>query len=215
MLKKGGELRKQRETYNNYVIFDPERIKVVAKNGEVVRTVADDLPAPPEPNIVEPVTVAAMAEEDVKDDTDLTVAPMAGTGTRARWPLPWQRLWQERPEKVAGYKPGGVLTPYAQLSKEVGNFVQERERREKAVAYRAESMAKDLERALRQGYGKQGPDKTQIRDVQMALGNLDNRLTQEQYKESLKITNWLSVGVLLRPPVTSKLTRCGNASGWR
>ena len=68
---------------NNYVMFDPERIKVVAKNGEVVRTVADDLPAQPEP-VVEPVTVAAMAEEDVKDETDLSVAPMAGRGRRAR-----------------------------------------------------------------------------------------------------------------------------------
>ena len=34
------------EVTNNYVMFDPERIKVVAKNGEVVRTVADDMPAP-------------------------------------------------------------------------------------------------------------------------------------------------------------------------
>ena len=34
------------QSTNNYVMFDPERIKVVAKNGEVVRTVADDMPAP-------------------------------------------------------------------------------------------------------------------------------------------------------------------------
>ena len=178
--------KKQAEDYvaalpktNNYVMFDPERIKVVAKNGEVVRTVADDMPAPPEPG-TEPVTVAAMAE--VKDDTDLSVAPMAGRGTHARYP------WLRRPEAVAGYKPGGLLTPHAQLSREVGNFVQERERREKATAYRAEAMVKDLERALKTAYGKQGPDKTQNRDIQMALGNLDNRLTPEQYNESLKYT---------------------------
>ena len=167
---------REKPGFNNYVIFDPERIKVVAKNGEVVRTVADDLPVPPQPG-TEPLTVAAM--EEVKD-TDLSVAPMAGQGTHARYP------WLRRPEAVKGYKPGGWLTPRAQLSKEVGNFVAQRERQEKAAAYRSESMLKDLERALRQAYGKQGPDKAQNADIQMALGNLDNRLTQTQYDESLK-----------------------------
>ena len=137
-----------------------------------------------EPGIVEPVTVAAMAEEDVRDDRDLSVAPMAATGANARYPWPWRG----EPEKVVGYKPGGLLAPQAQLSKEVSNFVQERERREKAVAYRAESLVRDLERALKAGYGKQGPDKAQMRDVQIALGNLENRMTPEQYNESLKYT---------------------------
>lgn len=136
------------------------------------------------PSRVEPVTVAPMAEEDVKDEADLSVAPMAGRGSRARWPWPWQ----ERPEKVAGYKPGGMWSPQAQLSRAVGYTMQEQKAEKGAIAARAKYLAQGLEKAVRQAYGK-NPTPVQLKDVQIALGNIDNRLDQAQYNQALKIRN--------------------------
>jgi hypothetical protein len=165
---------------NNYVMFDPEKIKVVAKNGEVVRTIADDLPAPAHPGN-EPVSVAAMAEEEVKDGTDLSVAPMAGRGTRARYP--W--FWQEKPEKVAGYKPGGMWSPQAQLSRPVGYIMQEQKAEKAAIIAEAKYLVRGLEKAMKKGFGGK-PTPAQLKDVQVALGNADNRLSQAQYQQALK-----------------------------
>ena len=161
------------------MIFDPERIKVVARNGEVVRTVADDMPArlPTE----RPVSVAAMAEEDVKDDTDLSVAPMAGRGTRARYP--W--FWQEKPEKVKGYEPGGMWSPQAQLSRPVGYAMQEQKAEKAAIMAEAKYLVRGLEKAMKQGFGGK-PTPAQLKDVQVALGNADNRLSQAEYQQALK-----------------------------
>ena len=155
-------------------MFDPERIKVVARNGEVVRTVADEMPAPVEPKY-EPVSVAAMAEEDVKDDTDLSVAPMAGTGRRTR-----------KDVSVENYKPAGWTAPFKRLSWEIVKFAQQKRQMEAATVYRVQTMVKDFERTVKKVYkGKLSPEEN--KNIMMALGNLDNRLTQEQAQEAMKL----------------------------
>ena len=157
---------------NNYVMFDPEKIKVVAKNGEVVRTVADDMPEPVEPGN-EPMTVAAMAEE--RDDRDLTVAPMAATGRNARQDV-----------SVANYKPAGWTAPFKRLSWEAVKFVQQKRQKEAATIYRVQTMVRDFERKLKSVYkGKLSP--AENKNIMLALGNLDNRLTQEQAQEAGKM----------------------------
>jgi hypothetical protein len=131
--------------------------------------------------VVEPVTVAPMVEEEVKDGIDLSIAPMAGRGSRARWP--WHGLGQE---KVAGYKPGGIWSPQAQLSRPIGYALQEHKAEKGAIMARAKYLVRELEGAMKRGFGgKPTPD--QLKDVQVALGNIDNRLSQAQYNQALKI----------------------------
>ena len=127
------------------------------------------------------VSVAPMAEEDVKDDIDLSVAPMAGRGSRARWPWPWQ----ERPEKVAGYKPGGMFSPQAQLSRPIGYALQEHKAEKGAIMAEAKYLIRGLEKAMKQGYGGK-PTPAQLKEVQILLGNADNRLSQAEYQQALK-----------------------------
>ncbi len=178
------DIRKGKIT-NNYVIFDPERIKVHAKNGEVVGTAADEMPlAPAEPKY-EPVTIAPSIDpRDLRDDTDLAVAPMAGRNERKRWPWPWQ----EKAEQVAGYKAGGMLSPQAQLSRPVGNIVQEHKQEQGAITTSMQHLVRGLEKAMKQSFGKK-PTNAQFKEVQTALGNIDNRLSQAQYQQALRISD--------------------------
>ena len=170
---------------NNYVIFDPERIKVHAKNGELVGTAADEMPpAPPEPKY-EPVTIAPSIDpRDVRDDTD--IAPMRGDRERKRFPWPWQLGAKRDQEKVAGYEPGGMLSPHAQLSREVGDIAQTQKQEVGGEVTRMGYLTKALEKATRDAYGKK-PTPAQFKEVQVALGNIDNRLTQAQFDQAMKI----------------------------
>jgi hypothetical protein len=160
------------KTFNNYVIFNPELIKVIGKNGEEVGTVADDLPAAEGP------TVAAQEERDenVQDETDLTVAPMAARGSAAREPYQPAGFW------------GGIFRgrPHGGLSDEINRLLQLKKGKESAAVYKIDTMTRDFQKVLRKTYGKV-VDPATLKQIMTALGNLDTRLTQAQADALKKI----------------------------
>ena len=87
-----------------------------------------------------------MASSEVKDDTDLSVAPMAGTGRRTR-----------KDVSVENYKPAGWTAPFKRLSWEDVKFAQQKRQMEAATVYRIQTMVKDFERTVKKVYGEIEP----------------------------------------------------------
>ncbi|MFZ0708420.1 MAG: hypothetical protein WAM53_00115, partial [Terrimicrobiaceae bacterium] len=154
---------------NNYVIFDPERIKVHAKNGEVVGTAADEMPLPtPEPKY-EPVT---------------TLPSMEPREERPRRPFPWP--WKRR-DVGHGYVRGGVWQPHADLTKEGNRIVRERDQAAGASAVRGQYAATEMNKAMDEGFGKAGPTPDQREAVQTIVGRMADKLTPAQYAAVQKL----------------------------
>ena len=87
---------------------------------------------------------------------------------------------------VENYKPAGWTAPFKRLSWEVVKFAQQKRQMEAATTYRVQTMVKDFERKVKQVY-KGKPSPVENKNIMLALGNLDNRLTQTQAQEARKL----------------------------
>ena len=68
-------------------------------------------------------------------------------------------------------------------------FLQEHKQEKAAFLLKAQYLVRALEKAMKQGFGTRKPSKAQLKQVQIALGNIDNRLTQAQYSQALRFSD--------------------------
>ena len=148
------------------------RVEIIdANNREMTQDEVDDLEElgklrPPE----RPTVAARIArDENVRDETDLTVAPMAARGKNAR----------DNYKKAGLF--GGVFkgTPHTNLSPEINKLLQQKQKKEAATTFRIDSMVRDFQGVLKKAYGKV-IDPAVNKQIMTALGNIDGRIMQAQ-----------------------------------
>jgi hypothetical protein len=172
---------------NNYVIFDPERIKVISKNGEPVMSMADA--------IEQEGVSAAQTQEDgnvlrsepVQDGTDVVSAPLAPRGRFTRF-MTSISDFKAIKEKLLGeqegtYKTEGLLRAGGGFNDKIQNALQTKVQNGKEIALRATYLTKEFEAAVLSEFGGV-LNPAQLHQINLALGNLDNRLTPQQAKHA-------------------------------
>ena len=123
--------------------------------------------------------VAPMAQKPVQDGTDVIAAPLSLQGRLTRF--------FAGGEVSPGYRTGGIFRAAGGFNQQIWQTLRTKTQNGKALVSRAQWVIKDLQRAIKAAYGKAGPNDTEERDINMALGTTDNRLTPVQAEEAKQI----------------------------
>jgi hypothetical protein len=113
--------------------------------------------------------------EPVQDDTDVVSAPLAPRGRLSRFMAAILGQKEEGTYRTEGrFMAGGAFNDKIQEAM--------RTKVQNGKAYMMESafLANEFNRTAKEVYGKDGPDEAQNRTINLALGNLENRLTKAQ-----------------------------------
>lgn len=116
-------------------------------------------------------------ETPVQDDTDVISSPMHPQGYLTRY-------WFGGGVPGSGYQAGGLFTARGRFNTEIWEALRTKTQNGRAVELEADVVATQFRRAMKKTFGKKGPPPAQLRDINMALGTTDNRLTDAQAKQA-------------------------------
>jgi hypothetical protein len=134
-----------------------------------------------------------LAVEPVQDGRDMSAHPMMrGVGYLERFitdPLgaiftrrivePGGLLGKARPERAAGYEEAGPFAPSAKWDRYAWSLVQKTRQSGAEAIKRAQYLKGDVDREAGKAYGGP-PNEAQLKSLNTALGNIDNRITEAQ-----------------------------------
>ena len=132
---------------------------------------------------------AEIHEKPVDDGTDVIAYPTAPQGNLTRKAISKVSEFFTQVRQEGTYKTEGLWRAGGKFNKWIQQALQRKRQNFRAVQMEAAFEEKQFEQALKETYGKAGPDDATMRTINLALGNIDNRLTQAQAAAAAKIRN--------------------------
>ena len=131
---------------------------------------------------------AEIHEKPVDDGTDVIAYPTAPQGVLTRKVASIQDFFG-RVQQEGIYKTQGLFKAGWKFNSWIQQALQRKRQNFKAIQSEAAFLENEFKRVLKETYGKVGPDEATMKTMNLALGNIDNRLTQAQAVAAARIRN--------------------------
>ena len=126
--------------------------------------------------------VAPQQTEPVQDEHDVVAAPLSPQGYLSRF----LTMLSGRKEEGT-YKAEGWFSAGGRFNDKIQEALRTKIHNGRALSVSAAFYENEYRKALKEIYGKAGPSKADQRLINLALGNVDNRLTPVQAREAKMI----------------------------